>query len=164
MDVRKLTRNRGWWRLFIVFVGLWYGGWAIGAGMFFADELSREGKGADSSILSMDALWEGLRKADAAGDTWAAKIIARRIEWREGKEVEGIPKPPEGFYSDEEMSAFRLYVNPFADLIPTPKPWYADSEFWVSAVVIVLFPWLVFFGFRMTRWIIEGFTEAQGYL
>ena len=25
MDVRKVIRNPGWWRLFIVLTGLWYG-------------------------------------------------------------------------------------------------------------------------------------------
>ena len=35
MDLRKVTRNPGWWRLFIVLTGLWYGGWLVGGVVMF---------------------------------------------------------------------------------------------------------------------------------
>ena len=52
--------------------------------------------------------------------------------------------------------------NPVADLIPPPAPWYMDRDLQISTVVIVLFPWFVFFTLRLLRYVAEGFVPERG--
>ncbi len=39
MNIRKMAQNPGWWRLFLVLTGFWYGGWFISAPVFRADDV-----------------------------------------------------------------------------------------------------------------------------
>ena len=161
MDLRKVTRNPGWWRLFIVLAGLWYGGWLVGGVVMFSEEIfNREPVGGDDhKVLSAQqgvaipeakakaypdhcserALSDGLIMADAAGDTEAAKALANMIVMkRAGTRPDKLPA---GFILDSDLMVLKEYVNPFADLIPPPAPWYMDRKIYkCSRLLSFCFP------------------------
>ena len=51
MDIRKMARNPGWWRLFLVLTGIWYGGWFISTVIFAAEH------GTSRLFRADDVLW-----------------------------------------------------------------------------------------------------------
>ncbi len=178
MDIRKLTRNPGWWRLFIVFAGLWYGAWLIGGIVTISEKLLEDDPWPGTPIPTLrlidepeisaypdgytdQALTDGLMKAHAAEDTEAAKAIAKMIQSK--RDGTRPFKLPEGFILDSDLAVLKEYVNPFVDLIPPPAPWYKQikGEHLIFAALIIMFPWLVFFGFRLMRYVIEGFVPKQ---
>jgi hypothetical protein len=63
----------------------------------------------------------------------------------------------------EEPNPFDAFVTevPFTHSL-SPKPWYKDAEILERigfGFLILLFPWLIFFSFRLVRYIIEGFAQ-----
>lgn len=62
MGFRKMMRNPGWWRLFIVLTGLWYGGWLIGAGYWFYDEVLTEPERPGTLVAESE--WPGTPVTD----------------------------------------------------------------------------------------------------
>jgi len=51
MNIRKMARNPGWWRLFLVLTGFWYGGWFISAFSVAAEH------GTSRVFRADDVLW-----------------------------------------------------------------------------------------------------------
>jgi len=153
MDLRKVTRNPGWWRLFIVFAGLWYGGWLIGAVVTFSEEMLGDTPRSGTALFSKLALSEGMKRAWVAGDTEAAIAI--------GNKINNPLKAPVGFVLEDDLWAFKKYIYPFDDPIGPPTPWYMDRDLKMLAAVVVLFPWIVFFNLRLMRYVIEGFIPER---
>ena len=162
MDLRKVTRNPGWWRLFIVFVGLWYGGWLIGAVVTFSEDIFNRGRVvtdpvliakletlAESGYQSVDEIRQAFYKAsEQGGDKEEASRLAELVTRIEGS-------PPNIFDQFDSEPEY-----PFADLIP-PEPWYRDIDLLGTIAAIISFPWLVYFNLRLMRYVIEGFIPER---
>ena len=163
MDVRKVTRNPGWWRLFIVLAGLWYGGWLVGGVVMFSqtelefreeEALLKEIESLQAQLIAeaeyqnVDEIRQAFYKA-AKGDDEEKSRLARLLTRIEGS-------PPNWFdqFDWDQFDSEPEY--PFADLIP-PEPWYRDIDVLGTIAAIILFPWIVFFNLCLMRYVIEGF-------
>ena len=96
MDLRKVTRNPGWWRLFIVLAGLWYGGWLVVGVVMFSEEIfNREPVGNDHLV---------------AHETYEIMDVTRRTELElldeeiaRLKARIGLIPPPKPWYRDIDV-------------------------------------------------------------
>ena len=102
MDVRKVIRNPGWWRLFIVLTGLWYGGWLIGAVVTWG-----EGQNWSSPMVEgIVTLADGTRIKITAPDKASLILKARQIT-----------KQPTPWYMDRELQIFAAAIVLFPWLV-----------------------------------------------
>jgi len=173
MDLRKVARNPGWWRLFIVFAGLWYGGWLIGAVVTFSEDSMNATRRADLGVIEAK-LFDGTileipEETDEAVIDAEAKRHTQKIHLQAQLallEEELVGKPAlEQLALLEKMAVIwaELYaLEAPRDLIPPPAPWYMDRDLQMFAAAIVLFPWFVFFNLRLMRYVIEGFRPERG--
>ncbi len=167
MDIRKVIRNPGWWRLFLVLAGLWYGGWLIGAVVTFSEDiLNREP--VDSVHLAARETYEMNVTRRAELRAIEVKLTDGTIlEFPDGTDPEVIREAAKLFTQTqiallEEELALLEELEALEALLDLPAPWYMDRNLQMVAAVIVLFPWFVFFNFRLMRYVIEGFRPERG--
>jgi len=166
MDLRKVTRNPGWWRLFIVLTGLWYGGWLIGAVVTFSEEiLNREAVNSDHLVARETYVMNVTRRAELRAIE--VKLTDGTIlEFPDDTDPEVIRAATTHYTQTqrallEEELALLKELPALEALLDLPAPWYMDRNLQMFAAVIVLFPWFVFINLRLMRYVIEGFRPER---
>ena len=170
MDIRKVTRNPGWWRLFLVLAGLWYGSWLVGGVVMFSEEIfNREPIGNDRlAARETYEIMNVTRKAELR--TIDVELADGTIlEFPDNTDPEVIRAAAKHYTQtqlallEEELALIEEIKTLEAriDLIPPPKPWYRDIDVLGTIAAIILFPWIVFFNLRLMRYVIEGFIPER---
>lgn len=163
MDVRKITRNPGWWRLFKVLAGLWYLGFAAGGCFLFFDEVLPEiSRPVETTNICYSApngsgdFVLGCVPAGASDNGFADLIPMRKYTVTDdaGRQlvIGGIDHPTEA-----ELEA--VFLSHFGR-----SPWYLEHDFLAALAFVIVFPWLVYLVFFLTRYVIEGFFPQRNTL
>ena len=161
MNIRKLTRNPGWSRLFRVFTLLWY----VVIVFFFVQGFIEQEQRMNKEF------------GPAKNDPVAGRGLSIDEDLERLRNIDFSKPPPEGYVVDQPVPQSKFGGVPveqldeadrkkrIAELEARLEEIYAEERFTkrksLSLVFMpfAFFPWILLFFMRLFRYVIEGFSS-----